>query len=218
MNRLWERFLDLLFPPKCVFCRALLAEHEGDLCARCRRELPWISGQPSEQKQEFIALAVCPLWYEDAVRASFHRYKFHGRTCYAGPYGRLVADCARTHLSSSCDLVTWVPLSRRRRRERGYDQAERIARTVAAELELPLLSTLEKIRDTRPQSGLTENSARRANVLGAYRCINSGAVEGKRVLLIDDVLTSGATASECARILRTAGAKTVFCATLARAR
>lgn len=218
MNRLWSAFLDLLFPPKCVFCRALLAEDEQDLCARCRRELPWLSGPAAEQKPEFIALACAPLRYEDTVRASFHRYKFYGQTSYAGAYGRLVAACARVHLDAPCDLVTWAPLSRRRRRERGYDQAQLLARTVAAELDLPLLSTLEKRRDTAPQSSLEEPSARRANALGAYRCTSPAAVAGKRVLLIDDILTSGATASECARILRTAGAKEVFCATLARAR
>ena len=218
MNRLWERFLDLLFPPKCVFCRALLAEHERDLCARCRRELPWLSGTAAEQKPEFITLACSPLRYEEAVRASFHRYKFHGQTWYAGPYGRLGAGCARIHLDTPCDLVTWAPLARRRRWERGYDQAQLLAQVVAEELGLPLRSTLEKVRDTAPQSSLAEHSARRANALGAYRCIGPAGVAGKRVLLIDDVLTSGATVSECARILLTEGAKAVFCATLARAR
>lgn len=218
MNRLWERFLDLLFPPKCVFCRSLLPDGERDLCPRCRRELPWLSGPEAEQKPEFIALAVSPLRYEGVVRDSFHRYKFYGQTAYAGAYGRLVANCVRMHLDEPCDLVTWAPLSRRRKRERGYDQAQLLARAAAEELDLPLLPTLEKIRDTAPQSGLEENSARRANALGAYRCTDPDGVRGKRVLLIDDVITSGATASECARVLRTAGAKTVFCATLARAR
>lgn len=218
MNRLWERFLDLLFPPKCVFCRSLLPDGESDLCPRCRRELPWLSGPAAEQKPEFITLAVSPLRYEGAVRDSFHRYKFYGQTAYAGAYGRLVAGCVRAHLDEPCELITWAPLSRRRKRERGYDQAQLLARAAADELALPLCPTLEKIRDTAPQSGLEENSARRANALGAYRCTDPGAVSGKQVLLIDDVITSGATASECARVLRTAGAKTVFCATLARAR
>ncbi len=217
MNRLWERFLDLLFPPKCVFCRSLLSDGERDLCPRCRRELPWLFGPAAERKPEFITLTVSPLRYEGAVRDSFHRYKFYGQTAYAGAYGRLIADCIRAHLDEPCDLVTWAPLSRRRKRERGYDQAQLLARTVARELELPLCPTLEKIRDTTPQSGLEESSARRANALGAYRCIAPDTVRGKQVLLIDDIITSGATASECARMLRTAGAKAVFCATLASA-
>lgn len=217
MNRLWSAFLDLLFPPKCVFCRSLLPDGERDLCPRCRRELPWLSGSAAEQKPEFIALACSPLRYEETVRTSFHRYKFYGQTSYAKAYGRLMAVCVRVHLDEPCDLVTWAPLSHRRKRERGYDQAQLLAQVVAEELGLPLCSTLEKVRDTAPQSGLEENSARRANALGAYRCTDPAAVQDKRVLLIDDVLTSGATASECARMLRIAGAKVVFCATLARA-
>ena len=80
------------------------------------------------------------------------------------------------------------------------------------------METLRKERDTPAQSGLTEDAQRRANVLGAYTPVDRSLVEGKRVLLIDDVVTTGATLSECARMLRTMGAADVVCAALARAR
>ena len=96
------------------------------------------------------------------------------------------------------------------------DQSELIARTVAKELGLPVKRLLKKRRNTRAQSTLTKEQ-RRANVLGAYVCVNKDAVCGKRVLLIDDVFTTGATAQECAKVLLTAGAKSVACAVVASA-
>ena len=183
--------LDLLFPPKCVFCGRLLTSGERDFCARCQRELPWLEGPEAEQTGEFFTLCASPLAYRDQVRDSIRRYKFKGRQGYHKAYGRLVAQCVHDHLDGRWDLITWVPLSDQRRRERGYDEA---------------------------QSGLDGDAARRANVLGAYTAVDAELVEGKRVLLIDDVITTGATISECARILRTVGAREVVCATLARAR
>ena len=122
------------------------------------------------------------------------------------------------HLDGRWDLITWVPLADQRRRERGYDQAFLLASAAALELGEVAVETLRKGRNTEAQSGLDDDAARRANVLGAYTAVDAELVEGKRVLLIDDVITTGATISECARILRTVGAREVVCATLARAR
>ena len=94
----------------------------------------------------------------------------------------------------------------------------RRASAAALELGEVAVETLRKGRNTEAQSGLDGDAARRANVLGAYTAVDAELVEGKRVLLIDDVITTGATISECARILRTVGAREVVCATLARAR
>ena len=88
----------------------------------------------------------------------------------------------------------------------------------ALELDDVAVETLRKGRNTQAQSGLDDDAARRANVLGAYTIVDPELVEGKRVLLIDDVITTGSTISECARVLRSAGAADVVCATLARAR
>lgn len=210
--------LDLLFPPKCVFCGRLLASGERDFCARCQRELPWLAGPEAEQTGEFFTLCASPLAYRDQVRDSIRRYKFKGRQGYHKAYGRLVAQCVHDHLDGRWDLITWVPLADQRRRERGYDQAFLLASAAALELGEVVVETLRKGRNTEAQSGLDDDAARRANVLGAYTAVDAELVEGKRVLLIDDVITTGATISECARILRTVGAGEVVCATLARAR
>ena len=210
-------FLDLLFPPKCVFCGKLLGRGESGMCSDCRRELPWLIEEAAEQKGEFFSLCVSPLRYQDRVRDSIHRYKFSGRQGYARLYGTLVAQCISDHLAGQYDLITWVPLSRARKKERGYDQAFLLANAAALELGDVAVETLRKERHTQAQSGLEDESARRANVLGAYEIVDPELIQGKRVLLVDDVITTAATISECARILRTFGAADVVCATLARA-
>lgn len=210
--------LDLLFPPKCVFCGRLLSSGERDFCARCQSELPWLEGAAAEQTGEFFSLCVSPLRYQDQVRDSIRRYKFKGRRGYHKAYGKLVAQCVHDHLAGRYDLISWVPLSDKRKKERGYDQAFLLASAAALELDDVAVETLRKGRHTDAQSGLDDDAARRANVLGAYAVVDPELVAGKRVLLIDDVITTGSTMAECARALRTAGAKEVLCATLARAR
>ena len=210
--------LDLLFPPKCVFCGKLLSRGELGFCGRCQKELPWLEGAAAERTGEFFELCASPLAYRDLVRDSIRRYKFKGRQGYHKTYGRLVAQCVHDHLAGKYDLITWVPLSDRRRKERGYDQAFLLASAAALELGDVAVETLRKGRNTQAQSGLSDDAARRANVLGAYTIVDPELVEGKRVLLIDDVVTTGSTFSECARVLRSAGAAGVVCATLARAR
>lgn len=219
MSRPLGALLDLLFPPRCVFCRRLLHRGEEGICPRCQQELPWALGAEAEQTGEFFSLCASPLWYQDQVRASFHRYKFKGVRGYSRTYGRLVAQCVQDHLAGRYDLITWVPLSRARLRQRGYDQAMLLASAAALALDDVAAETLCKVRDTEAQSGLGKNDAsRRANVLSAYQVTDPALVEGRRVLLIDDIVTTGSTLSECTRVLRTAGAADVVCAALARSR
>ncbi len=213
---LCSALLDLLFPPRCPFCHKLLAVGERGLCSACQKDLPWLTGAEAGQKGEFYRLCVSPLRYQGQVRASIHRYKFKGSRGYAGIYGALVAQCVADNLEGEYDLISWVPLSKKRRRERGYDQARLLAEAAVRVLGTSAAETLRKKRHTGAQSSLKGEAERRANVLGAYEVTDEALVAGKRVLLVDDVLTTGSTLSECARALRTAGAKEVVCATLAR--
>ena len=126
--------LDLLFPPKCVFCGKVLDSGEDGLCARCQRDLPWLADGEAELTGEFFSLCAAPLRYQDKVRDSIRRYKFNGRRGYHKLYGKLVAQCVHDHLAGRYDLITWVPLSRQRKKERGYDQAFLLASAAALEL------------------------------------------------------------------------------------
>ena len=214
--------LDIIFPPRCAFCRGLLKRGESGMCAECAKSLPYTS--PSERAgTDFVAACVAPLRYEGAVREALHRYKFQGVTAYAGVFRPdriwLVggpADCIRERLAGEYELISWVPLSSQRLKERGYDQAMLIAMAAALELGDVAVETLRKRKDVAPQSATGSLEKRRANISGAYEVIDPELVEGRRILLIDDIITTGATVSECARTLGMAGAESVVCAALAR--
>ena len=212
--RLFYRILQFLFPPKCVLCGRLLEKNETDLCHSCRCDTPEFP--KSNLKLPYLAHWSALWYYEGTVRGSILRFKFHGARSYAEIYGR---QLAMKLLSEDVpfDILTWVPISRLRLWRRGYDQVQLIAEAVGNELGIQPVSTLDKIRNNRPQSHLGNAAQRRANVLGAYRLKDHVQVQGMRILLLDDIITTGATAGECARVLLTAGAKEVFCAAVAAA-
>ena len=212
MKRLLYWFLDLLYPPKCVFCERLLKAGMTDLCSQCRTTLPRAEG--SVHRGEFYSLCQPVLCYEGLVAESLRRFKFCGKQHYASAYGRLLAmELLRARIEF--DVLTWVPVSRKRRRKRGYDQARLLAEAVALELGVPCVQLLEKTRDNPAQSVQKDAAARKANVIGVYRPVQAERFSGKRVLLVDDIITTGATLSECSRVLRTAGAAGIVCGVLA---
>lgn len=211
--RLYHHLVQLLFPPKCVLCGKLLQKDETDLCHTCRIEAPWYRN--TKRKPQFLDSVAAIWYYEGTVRSSILRYKFRGRSSYADAYGRLLAMALEKE-ELEFDLITWIPISRMRKWKRGYDQVELVAKTAGRELGLEPVPTLKKIRHNRPQSGIHGQAERRANVLGAYKSLGRN-VSGQRILLLDDILTTGATASEAARVLKTAGAAEVHCAVLAAA-
>lgn len=208
-----QRILRLLFPPKCVLCKRLLTKEETDFCHQCREKAPEF--KKSTLKLSFLAGWTSVWYYKDMVRESILRYKFGRHRSYAGAYGRALAMKLHKEGRDDFDIIAFVPVAFLRKMKRGYDQVAILADVLKKELNIPAARALRKTRNTPPQSTIQDVARRRANVLGAYRCVDAEAVRGKRVLLLDDVLTTGATASECARVLLTAGAKEVFCATLA---
>ncbi len=211
-----DGFFRLLFPNKCILCGRILDKHQTDLCTQCRTDGP--DCPESRGKLPFLD-SWCAVWYyEGYVRRSILRYKFRSARSYASGYGRLLAmRLSRMH-PEGFDMLTWVPTGRLRRLCRGYDQVELLANAVGAELQMEPVRLLKKRRNTPPQSRISGEAERRANVLGAYAVCPGAEVAGKRILILDDVITTGATAGECARVLLTAGAKQVHCGAVARAR
>ena len=214
--KLYHFLMELLFPPKCVLCRKLLKSGEIDLCRECRADAPEYAGKKINIR--FLDSFAAVWYYEGNVRRSLLRFKFYNARSYGVSYGRILAMRLQREYPDGFDMLTWVPVSRLRKLRRGYDQVELLAKAVGRELGLAPVPTLKKIRNNRPQSRLKDPAARRANVLGAYRLLEGAAVKGQRVLLLDDILTTGATAGECARVLLSAGAKEVHCAAVAAAR
>lgn len=214
--KMLQRLSGWLFPEKCVLCAKVLEKDETDLCHDCRVHAP--ECPVSNSKYPYLKQWLALWYYEDKARDSLLRFKFRGKRHYAQAYGRFLAMKLSREGWTDFDILTWIPISQKRRRKRGYDQVKLIAQAVAAELEVTALPCLKKIRDNPAQSGIVGQAERRANVLGVYAVIDPCALQGKRILLLDDIVTTGATAGECARVLLTAGAKELDLAVVAAAR
>ena len=214
--KLKEIILDWLYPSRCAFCHRF-TDAGVLLCRHCKEKLPYTEGLAAEQHFANVARCVSPLYYADDVRESILRYKFHGATGYCKVYGELLAKCIDEN-GFFCDIISWVPLSRKRLMSRGYNQSELIGRELSMLTGIPCIPTLEKRVNNSAQSGISNADKRRANVKGVYSAVFSGVLKGKTVLLIDDVVTTGATLSECASVLKKAGAAQVCAATVARRR
>ena len=206
----------LLFPPKCVLCGSVLKEGEQDLCKTCRVEAPLFPNR--KRKLQFLDSFAAVWYYEKNIRRSLLRFKFYGKRSYAKSYGRLLAMELLNEHPDGFDILTWVPISPLRKLRRGYDQVELIAKAVGTELGVEPVPLLKKIRSNPPQARITGEARRRANVLGVYALREDAAVHGKKIVLLDDILTTGATMGEAARVLLTAGAKEIHGAAVAAVR
>jgi competence protein ComFC len=219
LARLMGALLDVLFPERCAGCGA----GSWPLCEACALAVPLITpplcrrcGRPMEEPvsecvdcpPRTIDLARAPFLYRGPVARTIRALKFAGWRALASP---LAAAMARSwEFQSEC--VTWVPLSRRRRAARGYDQAEVLARELAPRIGLPVIGLLRRIRET-PSQVSRSGRERRGALRGAFT--TAGPMPGS-VLLVDDVLTTGTTAASCAAALKAAGATRVEVVTAAR--
>ena len=210
---LGKTLLDFFFPPKCAFCGALLKSEGEGICEKCRKELP--AAGDKKLKFDFVSFAAAPFYYEGVVRQALLQYKFRGVPARGRVFGRLIAGELQQREKTEFDILSWVPLSPKRERRRGYDQARILAESAGEVLGMRAEPVLRKVRNAPPQSHLRTKEARRANISGCYAVLDPNRVAGKRVLLIDDIVTTGATVSECARMLMLAGAESVSAAAVA---
>ncbi|MCL5289428.1 MAG: phosphoribosyltransferase family protein [Bacillota bacterium] len=238
MHPLLDALLNLLFPegPGCKLCGSPGRE---DLCFACRLALSkWaaeakcpICGRPvppqgpqagqcrecRRQPPPFeMARAVGA--YEGGLRQAIHLLKYKGRKSLAPLLGKLLLETLQKHpLLLQCDIVMPVPISRGRLRERGFNQAELLAVEAARGISRPLANqALIKIAETPPQTGLTREQRER-NLKGSLQVVLPEEVRGRNILLVDDVLTTGSTASAAAEALKQQGAARIFVITLASA-
>lgn len=177
-------------------------EGKDDHCPQCQKNPPHFD------KALFYGL------YQGKLEEAILRFKFQDHPNLSVSLGRLLTEKFKKN-GIQVDVVTWVPIHRRKLRLRGYNQAELLAKAFSSNLGLPCADLLSKKRETKPQSRLSREE-RLKNVLGVFEPKASDGLLGKRILLIDDVITTGATASECARVLKEMGAEKVFVLTLAR--
>jgi ComF family protein len=232
VGQLANRLLDAALPARCPGCGV-----EGPpLCAACataldaRLDLPAgiAIGLPSDVPAPLLQLEWCAP-FSGVVRTALHELKYSGEQRLAGPLGAAIARRWR-RVGAGGDIVVPVPVHAERRRRRGYDQAELIARVAAAELNLPCASILERSRATIAQFDL-DRAARAVNVTGAFRlrlgtadgstrqeARTAGPLAGHWIILVDDVVTTGASLAACSAPLIEAGAVGVSAITVARER
>lgn len=203
----------------CPECLKKLPLNDGGICRKCGRvllnEADYCNTCQNNDRHFFVARSVCV--YEKSAVDLVHGLKFGGKRYFAKYLAAMMVD---KYLDEGyyCDCVIAVPLSPRRKRERGYNQADLLAREISSSLKLDYMNgVVVKIKDNERQAKLG-HIAREENVKGAYKVADKTAVKGRRVLLVDDVLTTGATASEVAGILLKAKAKSVSVLTFASTR
>jgi len=234
MNNWWrcvQGAVALLYPPECVLCGRPL-DTTGVLCPSCRATLRPIDGPRCRRCADrlddpradvclrcgthvrFVDRLIAVGAYDDGWGRVVRTFKFDRERAAGRFLGEVLADYAeRTLDPAGADVVTFVPMTLRERRRRGFNPARVLAKAVSRRLDLPLRTTLMKARDTRPQATLPQ-AEREVNLRGAFRSVRSHT---QRVLLVDDICTTGSTAEECARTLKEHGCTAVTVLTVARA-
>lgn len=239
MKELLCGMADVVFPPLCPMCSAVARDHENlPFCGPCAARIKKIShpmcpvcGTPFPGTNDAdhlcgdcllspkaFSLARAYGYYDEVLLKAIHAFKYQGETTLGRHLGRLMAQCDYAGFpAASASVVMPVPLHRRRLRERAFNQALILARAVAGRYAIPLdFTSLKRHIYTTPQISLGKTE-RQANVRGAFQVVKPEKVKGAKILLIDDVYTTGNTLHECARILIESGADDVIVLTLARA-
>ncbi len=231
-TRFLRFLLSLILPADCALCGGVLPASSDGVCDTCEASMSFLEppfcaacGRPFAGgccsacdgiPMHFDRAYACA-YYEGPSRELLHLYKFSRRRSLGNFFARRMALFARKHIpADTFDAAVSVPLDAKKERERGFNQSSRVARLVARELGIPHVErAMRRFPSTSPQS-LLARAERKKNVSGRFAVRNARALSGRRILLIDDVLTTGYTASECARVLKDAGAASVVTLVCAR--
>jgi len=196
--------LDVLYPPVCLICDA----YAEPLCGSCLDQI-----RPVPRGEELppgLADVLSVGYHEEALRTAVLKLKFQRDAAVAKPLGRLLADLIQPYQADwRADGLVPVPIHWTRRWERGFNQSELLAYSAGGPLSIPVRPDLVRLRRTPPQLGL-EASARHRNLRDAFVLRPQAMVEDRRLILVDDVRTTGSTLSECAAVLLSAGAQAVY--------
>ena len=224
LKKLLVNLTALFFPERCAFCGKVTSAGEHT-CAQCKSDLPLVSGIICKtcgcekafcscKKKHFeFKRCIAPFYYEGIAKRGVLRYKFGNKQSAVRVFAIYATEIiSREYSTEHFDFVTAVPMSKAEFSNRGFNQSEAFGIALAKELALEFKKVLSKPFDTRPQRSCSATN-RWGNVFGAFSVTSS--LEGKRVLLVDDIMTTGATLNECAKMLKLSGAAVVFCTVIA---
>ncbi len=228
MNKqeLKDFLIAFLFPKRCRYCTCVI-KHNEEICRKCEDNLHEISGDicfkcgcskddcVCKNHKSYYEAISAPFYYDGTASNSIKLLKFRKRTEVSDVLAEEMAKCYINNLSEySVDLVTFVPMHKKKQKERGFNQAELLTRKMCDILNLPCKELLVKTDETEDQHFLDEN-LRKGNLLGIFSTADEIDILDKRILLCDDIKTTGATLDECAKTLLIAGASDVICLTCA---
>lgn len=201
--------LTLLYPEHCMLCRENITEEQRGLCPACRKiakaELCSMAGKAPDGVDKLV----CAARYQGKMRRAVIDFKFKQRNANARPLAELMAEAWEFSSNRKPDLITYVPISALRTHARGFNQSEELAKLLAARWDIPVKATLRRKMFSRRQSNLHAKQ-RWDNAKKAFLLRPDVDVSGKHVLLVDDIVTTGATICTCAALLREMGAEAVW--------
>lgn len=221
-SELKKTLAHIFFPTRCTCCGKII--YDGwRYCTKCANALPRILPPlctkcgadeltcSCKGKKMYYTSCAAPFYYVSVVRDGIKRFKFSGKSVAAEGFGKEMADIVtERHGHKAFNVITYVPMTEKAVKERGYNQSKLLAEVVADDLMIQCRELLVKNTENKPQHTLKAVN-RSGNVLGVFDCPNPEAVKDKTILLVDDIKTTGATLNECAKILMMAGAKRVDC-------
>lgn len=214
----------MFWPLRCMFCGEPMFNSRKLTCERCAGSLPYVTGKICSKcgrgRSEctcssailYYDKAIAPFYFENGVRNCIHSFKFRSHTEFAGPLSEYMLEAFEKHFSKDdFDFITYVPLYKDDLRSRGYNQSRLLAQHLAKKIGIELKEdVLCKIYRTEKQSG-SSSVERFGNVLGVFDADKNLDLNGMRILLVDDIETTGSTLSECGKMLYLAGAGNVCC-------
>ncbi len=216
MSKLTTFLLDLLYPPKCVYCNCALPSSNQHACEICKQTKPFLQNSTRPLTGEYFHSCYSVAWYSGNIRKAMIAYKFQRKRYYVSSFSIALSECISHHYTNHFDVITWVPASKKTVKSRTYDQSYLLAMSISKKLKTPILNTIKTSDDKIPQSSLTHSEERTSNIKTMFSLLPTVNLDNKRVLLIDDIVTTGATLNEIARIYKNAGAAEVICATFCR--
>lgn len=213
------KLINMFFPTVCPYCDELINFDNNDgFCDNCKSKLNFVHNARRIIINDKISVSCMSSFkYESDLRKAIHRFKFKGKRNYRHMFGTSMSKSFLEFYkinSKNYDVVTFVPFSRKQKRNRDYNQAQLLAKSFAKNINLPCKELISKIRDNKAQHELNA-SERAKNVLGAYGVTKIKRVSNKNIILCDDIITTGSTLKENTIQLLKAGAKSVVCVTLA---
>lgn len=232
MKNFFDLLTNILYPPKCMVCGTLLSDYKFLVCPKCTKTLPFnshcckVCGIPIDSvygenictsckgKRKAVSLTLAPFVYKDEIRKAIISLKFYRKTYLAATLASFIfIEIKRKNITG--DIITFVPIHFLRKSKRGYNQSQFIAKSLSEMTAIPLMPLLKKTRNTKPLSKMNKKQRMEA-VKNVFEPIKGKKLNGEKIILVDDVITTGSTTGECAKTLKKMGAgEIIVCAAAA---